>query len=208
MIGDNIKKRIDDLRLSVAEAAKRCGIPVGTMYTYITDKREPTASRLQRIAAGLNTTIDTLLKEVPVDSTVPSAIQPSGKEGIIKVPVVGEIHAGHPVIADESIQRYTFIYADKSLEGHIFALEVKGDSMSPDIGPGETCIIKKEITAENGNIVVALVNHEEVVIRKFFHSNSNIILSATNQAYPPILIKENEQFRIVGVVLFCQRRFK
>lgn len=177
------------------------------MYGIVKENKMPSGNTLRKLCAGLGLDPNSLLKESTASIPTTSATYHPENESIIKVPVVGEIHAGHPVVADESIQRYTYVYAEKSLEGHVFALEVKGDSMSPDIRAGETCVVKKEITAENGNIVVALVNHEEVVIRKFHHSNGTIILSAVNQDYPPILIKENEQFRIVGVVIFCQRRF-
>lgn len=194
--------------MHVAELSQRTGIPASTLYSYTSNVGMPSAKAIKKIADAFNTTTDALLKEEIPAANVPSAIQPSGKEGIIKVPVVGRIHAGEPVVADANIERYTYVYAEKSLEGQLFALEIKGDSMSPDITEGQTCIVKKSATAENGDIVVALVDREEVIIRKIYHSNGNVFLQAINQAYPPVIIKESEMFRVLGVVMFCQRRFK
>ncbi len=87
---------------------------------------------------------------------------------------------------------------------NLFALRVKGDSMqAAAILDGDLVICEPRQYAENGEIVVALVNQEEATVKRFFHHSDHIELRPENQAYQPIRCRFNEvliQGKVVGLV--------
>ena len=122
--------------------------------------------------------------------------------GIAAVPLVGEIAAGTPVLAEENIEG--FLYLDKTLiqgDGH-FLLKVRGDSMKgAGIFDQDFVLVKKEPRAETGQIVAAYLNGEATV--KHFWSKHRVVeLRAANPAYSPIRITKEKypDFQILGKV--------
>ena len=90
--------------------------------------------------------------------------------------------------------------------GKTFALQVKGDSMiDAGILDGDKVIVKQQGTAENGEIVCAVINGE-ATLKRFFKKDGVITLKAENEKYAPIAISEGE-FRIAGRVVGLLRKF-
>ena len=109
--------------------------------------------------------------------------------GIIYLPLVGKVAAGNPMLAQENISEY--IPVSSSLFGAKkadFALKVKGDSMTGDhILDGDIIIARSQNTADNGDIVVALIG-DEAVVKKIYRSKDKVELRSSNPAYLPIEI--------------------
>jgi repressor LexA len=134
--------------------------------------------------------------EVLVDKAK-GAVLPSG------LPLVGQVAAGSPVLAEENIEEYLQVPGIAGGDEGEFILEVKGDSMvKAGILEGDHVIVRKQETAKNGEIVVALVG-EEATVKRFFREEDHVRLQPENDALDPILTREVELLgRVVGV---CRR---
>jgi repressor LexA len=122
-----------------------------------------------------------------------------------EVPLLGRVPAGKPFLSDENTEGLLSIPSDMA-SGKQFALVVKGDSMiGAGIQDGDRVIIKQQGTAENGEIVCALIDGE-ANLKRFFKKDGVITLKAENEKYAPITVSEGE-FRIAGKVAGLLRKF-
>ena len=121
------------------------------------------------------------------------------------VPVLGRVPAGKPFLSEENVEGLLTMPSDMA-SGKLFALQVKGDSM---IGAGildsDRVIVKQQSTAENGEIVCALINGE-ATLKRFYKKAGVITLKAENERYPSITVSGGD-FRIVGRVVGLMRKF-
>ncbi|HWP23548.1 MAG TPA: transcriptional repressor LexA [Candidatus Binatia bacterium] len=135
-------------------------------------------------------------------------VNASGKSALSatrEVPVLGKIAAGKPLLSEENFEKYLTIPDDMG-SGKLFALRVKGDSMiGAGILEGDRVIVKQQSTAENGEIVCAVIDGE-ATLKRFFKKGSAITLEAENEKYPPITVSEGD-FRIAGKVVGLLRKF-
>jgi repressor LexA len=116
------------------------------------------------------------------------------------LPLVGEVAAGEPVLAEENIEEYLELPGVIGGEDGDYILRVKGDSMK-DAGilEGDYVVVKQAEDAVNGEIVVALLEHEATV-KRFFREKDRIRLQPENSAYKPIRTKEAQLLgKVVGV---------
>ncbi len=127
---------------------------------------------------------------------------PKGKEAssdTIGVPLVGRISAGLPLLAEENVERT--IVVDKSLlrqHGKLFALQVNGNSMiKAGICHGDILIARQQPTAEDGDIIIALLG-DEATVKRFSKKGKMIMLLPENDSMLPIRIFERENFLILG----------
>lgn len=207
MIGGKIKEILKRRGLTIREGAEKCGFPFATFYSYVSGMRTPPVTALKKLSVGLKVPIEELLQE-PEPSSLPPSLNIQLIDKFLNIPIIGRIHAGQPIIAEQNITGYTHIPADEGLTGKMFALQVEGDSMFPEINNGDLCIVRVQPTVEKGEIGVFMINSEEVTIRRFYSEKDNICLHATNPIYPPIMIQEdNKHFRILGRVILSQKRF-
>jgi repressor LexA len=122
-----------------------------------------------------------------------------------EVPLVGRVPAGKPFLSEENIEG-TITIPDDIGSGERFALQVKGDSMiGAGIMDGDRVIVKQQSTAENGEIVCALIEGE-ATLKRFFKKDGVVTLKAENEKYPPIVVSKGE-FRIVGRIVGLLRKF-
>ena len=122
-----------------------------------------------------------------------------------EVPILGRVPAGKPFLSEENTEGFLTIPSDLG-SGEQFALLVQGDSMiGAGIIDGDQVILKQQATAENGEIVCALINGE-ATLKRFYKKNGVITLKAENDQYTPITVSEGE-FRIAGKVVGLLRKF-
>jgi repressor LexA len=126
-----------------------------------------------------------------------AAVGPSG------LPVVGQVAAGQPVLADENIEEYVEVPPFAGGEEGEFVLRVKGDSMKEvGIYEGDHVVVRGQDTAANGEIVVALVG-DEATVKRFFREEDHVRLQPENAALEPIRSRDVQVLgRVVGV---CRR---
>ncbi|MCP5514705.1 MAG: transcriptional repressor LexA [Spirochaetales bacterium] len=124
---------------------------------------------------------------------------------VINVPLLGNVAAGVPLLSEENLDGYIPVPVRYLKKGQHFALKVKGDSMK-DAGilEGDTALIVHQVTAENGNIVVALLNDEAVTLKRFYRETNRIKLKAENPVYPPIY---TQNVRILGKLVCLVRNY-
>ncbi len=121
----------------------------------------------------------------------------------INLPVIGSVAAGVPIFAEQNIEDYIPIPAEMVGHGKHFILKVRGDSMIDDgIFNGDLLIVKEQTTANNGEIVVALVD-DEATVKRIYLSSDKIELRPANTAYEPIFVR---QAHIAGKVTGLFRR--
>jgi repressor LexA len=125
----------------------------------------------------------------------------------LSVPIVGGVRAGEPILAIENIEGY--INLDRSLASSedVFLLRVQGDSMiDAHIQDGDFALVKPQPNAENGEIVVALID-DEATIKRIFKKRDLIRLEAANPAMEPIVVRKGEKrVTIVGKVVGIFRK--
>lgn len=126
---------------------------------------------------------------------------------ILPVPILGRVRAGEPILAIENIEGY--INFDRTLvsSGDVFLLRVQGDSMiDAHIQDGDFALVKPQPNAENGEIVVALIE-DEATIKRIFHKRDLIRLEPANSKMEPIVVKKGEKkVTIVGKVVGIFRK--
>jgi repressor LexA len=145
------------------------------------------------------------------DPTKPRALELSGRgpreaprreEARRTLPLVGEIAAGGPLLAEDNVEEYLAVPELIERRGADFLLRVKGDSMiEAGILDGDIIVVKREQTAENGDIVVALAGTDETAdeatVKRFFRDNGRIRLQPENAALEPIYA---DHVQIIGKV--------
>jgi repressor LexA len=129
------------------------------------------------------------------------------KSQILSLPIVGRVRAGEPILAIENIEGY--INLDQSLisSDDVFLLRVQGDSMiDAHIQDGDFALIKPQPNAENGEIVVALVD-DEATIKRIFKKRDLIRLEPANPHMEPIVVRKGERrVTLVGKVVGIFRK--
>jgi repressor LexA len=116
------------------------------------------------------------------------------------LPIVGEVAAGEPVLAEENVEDYLQVPAEIGGEDGDFILRVKGDSMK-DTGilAGDYVVVRSDDDAPDGEIVVALVG-EEATVKRFFREKDGVRLQPENRSYKPIRTADAKVLgRVVGV---------
>jgi repressor LexA len=124
----------------------------------------------------------------------------------VEIPLLGRITAGKPI---ERIEQDENIRVPANMvRKDTYALKVSGHSMIDDnIQDGDIVIIEKKQSAENGQSVVALINDEQVTLKKFYIEADGIRLQPANPEMEPILLK-NEEVQVLGVVTGVIRKFE
>ncbi len=138
------------------------------------------------------------------DKTKPRAIEivddsfNTARKEIINIPVVGKVAAGEPLLAVQNIENYFPVPAEY-LSNHVtFMLKVQGESMiNAGIYDGDTIIVEEANTAENGEIIVALID-DSATVKRFFREKDHIRLQPENDSMEPIIVKD---CKIIGKVI-------
>lgn len=122
-----------------------------------------------------------------------------------ELPVMGRIAAGVPIEAISHVSHHVAVPGTMvSGRGEHYALEVRGDSMiDAGINDGDVVVIRETSTADNGDIVVALVEDQEATLKRFFRKGNAIALEAANPAYETRVLPEDKvkvQGRLVGLI--------
>lgn len=130
---------------------------------------------------------------------------PLAGDHVVNIPLVGRVAAGIPITAEENIEEY-LAFPRSMLPGSdgIFALRVAGDSMKDaGINDGDIAVIRKQETADNGDIVVALLE-DEATLKYFYKEKKKVRLQPANKSYKPMMV---DDVSIVGKLVGIYRNF-
>ncbi len=132
---------------------------------------------------------------------------PGDDSGSVSIPVMGRIAAGTPISAIQSRSHTIGMPADMLGQGDHFALEVRGDSMiEAGILDQDVVIIRKQDTAETGDIVVALIDDEEATLKRLRKRGASLALEAANPAYETRIFGP-DRIRIQGRLVTLIRKY-
>jgi repressor LexA len=185
---------------TIAELAQQLAISRSTTFEHIAELRKkdllsasPATARSLKLTSKALKLLDCLDNEI----SNPRSQPPEG------IPLAGRVAAGAPIEAIENIESLSLnsFFGDSD---DIFALEVKGDSMTGDgILDGDFIICRKCSTADNGQLVVAIVDNDNATLKRFYKEKSAIRLQPANDNYDPIY---SDNCRIEAVVVGLVRK--
>ena len=204
-IGDKLKDLRLKNKLTQEEVGKKINVSKQTLYKY---------------ESGIITNIPSDKIEVLAEiyNTTPAYLmgwdEPNQKnltQGV-KVPVLGRVVAGIPLEAVTEILDYEELHPNVAKTGEFFALQIKGNSMSPRICDGDVVIVKRQNTVESGDIAIVLINGDEATVKKVKLDENGIMLIAFNaDVYEPHFYS-NEEIKtlpidILGKVVELRGKF-
>ena len=143
----------------------------------------------------------------------PGSIDPAVMSGaLVEVPILGRVAAGEPILAieqaEDTVKVDRFFLGPSNVGREVFALKVKGDSMiEAGIFDGDFIFVKKQLTANRGDIVVAMINDEATV--KYYHpEGEQIVFKPANHRLQPIIVRKRDwkTVNLIGLVVGVYRR--
>lgn len=209
-------ERLKDLRkekqLTMKELGQKLDLAESTISLYESGKREPDYQTLLKIADFFNVSVDYLLGREEVSGNFEQT--DSGSNEYVKIPVYGKIPAGIPteMIEEPFVEDYEEINKNLLRGGNTyFGLKVKGDSMFPEFRNGDTLILKKQESCENGDYCAVSINHSESTFKKVLIRENGLTLQPLNPNYEPLFFSNQEVIdlpvSILGVVKEVRRSY-
>jgi repressor LexA len=117
-------------------------------------------------------------------------MMPEAEGEAIQIPVLGKVAAGQPILAQENLSHHIFVDRTLAKDRGVFALKVQGDSMiEAGILDGDYVLVRPQPTAENGEIVVAMIE-DEATVKQFFRESDTIRLQPANARLSPIRVRD------------------
>jgi len=183
-----MKETMQEKGIRQTDLVEKTGIDKGALSSYMNGRYMPNAEKVAKIAKALGVSVDYLLGKEEAQTERPPKIH--------EVSVLGKVAAGVPISAQEDI--IGSIWTDKEC----FALKVKGDSMSPRIMDGDIVLVKKQESAEDGDLVIAEIDGE-ATCKVLKRSHGSVMLVPFNAAFAPFVYtgQEAEDLRILGKVV-------
>lgn len=202
--GENIKKYRLQRRMTLEQLSKEIGISFQALSKYENDiVTNIPLERLELLCKVLKVKPQQLISWA--DDTNKSSV------GSVKIPVLGYVAAGLPIEAVEDIIDYEEIPEEMARSGEFFGLEIQGNSMYPRIFEGDVVIVKKQSTADSGDIVIALINGEDGICKQLYKYKDHIELRSFNPMYKPLVYYNKDietlPVSIVGKVVELRGKF-
>ena len=188
-----LQNLLTEKNMKQSELSRLTKINKSSISEYLSGNYQPKYKNILKIAQVLNVSPTIFLEKSP------------DKE-VTKLPILGKIAAGIPILAQENIEGY-LPYDGNDAD---FCLRIHGDSMiNARINDGDIVFIKQQSTVENGEIAAVLINDSATLKRVYFLDNSSIQLRPENPKYKPMVFsKENcDDFRILGKAIALYTRF-
>lgn len=193
--GERLRERRMELGLTLEEVAKAVGVSKSTVLKWETGTIEDMrVNKAAALAQALN--VSPLWVIGITDSR-------SGPPRTKRVPILGSIAAGEPILATEEYGEYVELSEDVPVD---FCLRVKGDSMiDARIQDGDLVFVRRQNTVENGQIAVVLID-EEATLKRFYRTKDGVILKPENSKYEPLFFTHRDfrQVRVLGRVVMFQ----
>lgn len=193
-IASNIKRLRIDAGLSQAELGKIAGVTDKAVSTWEAGIKTPRMGAIEKMAAYFGVAKSAILDDT-YQPTIPPGFIPVPE--MKKVPLVGRIACGTPILAQENIEDYVDVPKDRHVD---FCLTCSGDSMiDAGIDDGDTVYIRKQPDVENGEIAAVRIG-DDATLKRVYKFPDRVVLQAENRAYPPMTYvgEEMNQITIEG----------
>ena len=193
---DIFRKRLSDLMSDNNDTTYSLGeylrLSNATISRYTTGDISPKIPTVQAIAEKYNINPAWLMGTEGAEKYV------GAKTGFKRIPIVGTIAAGQPILAQEYIEDYEYVSEHRNVD---FCLRVKGDSMTnARILDGDLVYIRQQPDIESGEIAAVLIDKQDATLKRVYKLNGSIVLRAENPAYQDIIItkKDAKTVHIIG----------
>lgn len=213
-IGTLIKKYREEHNLSMEEFGRKCGLSKAYISLIERGKNTrsdkpivPSIDTVKAIADALGLDVDTLLNSTDPNQVI--RINSPQRKGV-RIPVLGTVVAGAPSYAVENIIGWEEVTPKMAQQGKLFALKIRGESMMPDLHPGDLIVVKETPDVESGETAVILINGDDATVKQVRKSLEGIVLYAKNPAvYEPHFYsnKDIEELpvKVIGKVIESRR---
>jgi len=185
---------------TIAELADELGISRSTVFEHIAEMRK---KNLLRASQGRARSLRPTLRAQKLLSRIAAGISVGQDTRSKSIRLAGCVAAGSPLHAIEN-RDFLSLESYFAIDDNTFALEVRGDSMIDDnIHDGDYVVCQRRSVAENGQLVVAIVDNENATLKRFFKEDSRVRLDPANDQYEPIY---SDNCRIEAVVVGLVRK--
>lgn len=200
IFSENLKKQAAIAGENQPDIAEVLGVTKSAVNAYFMGNKMPRMDRIKKLADHFDCNVSDLVDDKSIEDQITA----------VAIPVLGTVPAGVPIEAIQDILGYEEIPKIMADTGEFFCLRVEGNSMYPLLYSGETIVIKKQETADNGDIVVALVDNEETTVKRLKKVSDGIILEAENPEYNSLYFNEkqiqNEKVKIIGKAVESRKK--
>lgn len=192
VLANNIQRLLDRKGATQTDMAKDLNIPETTVSSWLKGKKYPRIGNIQMMADYFG-----ILKSEITEERPNNLIEVSPRT--VRIPVLGKIACGDPILADENIETYRYEFADSLPSGEIFILEAKGKSMHPTVPDGCFVMIRQQNEVENGEIAAVLINgNDEATLKRVKRQGDIVMLMPDNAEFEPIIVTEENPITILG----------
>lgn len=209
-IGKRIKQKREELKITQEDLANKLGYKSKTTIAKIENgTNDIVQSKVVEFANALNTTVSYLMGW---DNNVgPISNGTKHKKPGVTINVLGRVAAGTPIEAIENIIDTEEITEEMAATGEFFGLQIHGDSMEPRMCEGDVVIVRQQEDAENGEIVIAMVNGDEATCKRLKKYAGGIMLLSNNPKYEPMVFSNEDisdrPVKILGKVVELRGKF-
>ncbi len=207
--GERLRQLRQTRRLFQKELAEALGTSRNTVASWEAGHRTPEMAAAQRLADYFGVSLDYLVGRGEPGAAAesltgyfPPGVLPVGE--MARVPVVGAIRAGEPILAAQHLEGYVSVPAEDVHGGEYFFLRVKGDSMiGARIHEGDLVLVRRQPEVENGDIAVVLVDDDTATLKRVYRTNGQWLLQPENPTMRPIVVPRRD-VKIIGKVVRVQ----
>ena len=195
-IAENIKKYRKAKGYTQNDLAKLLNVKPTTISAWEVGRNKPLMDKIEMLSNLLGVKKSDIIGE---DKTkLPNNIVPVSGE-IKRIPVIGTIACGTPILAEQNIESYEGLPASllPSNTDNLFFLKCKGNSMSPTIKDGSLVLIRMQPDVENDEVAAVLIDGE-ATLKRIKKLNGEILLMPDNSNYSPIILNSHNNNKIIG----------
>lgn len=202
--GQRIKELRYELNLRQLDLASICHVSRSTISLYESNKIEPGFEVKSILATHFNVSMDFLSGRSNIRN--PEHLISVNSKKLVKVPIIGTIRAGSPILALENIEKYFLVPTEYANDGTYFFLRVSGDSMiNARIMDGDLVYCRKQSHFDSGDILVVLIDTDSATLKRVLKLDHSIILQPENPKYKPTVFTqkqvENGHVQVLGKVI-------
>ncbi|MFT9004935.1 MAG: XRE family transcriptional regulator [Liquorilactobacillus hordei] len=190
----NIKKFMDKKGIDRNKLVDDLNLKYTTVSDWINGKTYPRIDKIEMLAKYFGVEKADLVEQTP-DNIIPVT-------KTVKIPLLGEIACGDPILAEENIEEYIDEPVNYLPSGTCFYLRAKGNSMKPTIPNGAKVLIRQQPDVEDNEIAAVLMtDSNEATLKRIKRADGTMFLMPDNPEYSPVLVNKDNPARILGKVI-------
>lgn len=191
ILSQNLNELLKSKRMSQADVIRALDLPEATVRSWFNGEKYPRIEKQQLLADFFNVPRSRITEEQNNFMTRISSL--------VKIPVLGTITCGEPILADENIEEYREEIGDFLPTGDLFYLKTKGDSMVPTVPENSYVLIRQQPDVEDGEIAAVLVNgNTEATLKRVKKQGELVILMPDNPDHQPYVVTPDNPAKILG----------